>query len=388
MRVLFSFVGGGGHFQPMVPLARAAAAAGHAVACTGAAALLPLVEREGFTAFASGPSRVAAAERRPLLPLDREREERDVREGFARRTAPERADAVLELIGRWRPDVVVCDEMDFGAMVAAERAGIPHVPVLVIASGSFLRPDVVAEPLEGLRAAHGLPADPTMTMLSRDLVLSPFPPSFRDPAFPLPPTAFSFRAAVDGPPPAPIAVPEDVPTVYFTLGTIFNMESGDLFTRVLDGLRELPAHVVVTVGGQIDPAEFGPQPPHVRIESYLPQDTVLPRCSVVVSHGGSGTVLGSLAHGVPSVLIPMGADQPHNADRCAALGVGVSLHAEHATSAEIRDAVATVLTDPAYRRAARRVRDDIAALPDQTAALALLEDLVASRTGRRPTSGP
>ncbi|MCS7479599.1 glycosyltransferase [Umezawaea endophytica] len=384
MRVLVSFVGGNGHFQPMVPLARAAVAAGHVVACTGALSVVPMVQAAGFTAFATGPDfGSSTTERSPLLPVDRDREEQDVREGFARRAAPERAAELLELIARWRPDVVVCDEVDFGAMIAAERSGVPYVPVLVIASGSFLRPDVVVEPLEELRAAHGLPADPAMTMLSPGLVLSPFPPSFRHPGFPLPSTAFSFRAAGDGPPPVPIAVPPAVPTVYFTLGTIFNTESGDLFTRVLDGLEDLPVHLVVTVGGRIDPAEFGPRPPHVRIERYLPQDTVLPRAAVVVSHGGSGTVLGALAHGVPSVLIPMGADQPHNADRVVALGAGVSLDAEHATPAQIRAAVATVLADPAYRLAAERVRADIAALPDQSAALALLEELVAGQEGVR-----
>jgi len=376
MRVLFSFVGGNGHFRPMVSVARAAVAAGHVVACTGAPSMVATIEAAGFAAFPSGPDIGASAERRPLLPLDRDREQHDVREGFARRTAPLRATDVLALCEQWRPDVLVCDEMDFGAMIAAERFGIPHVSVLVIASGSFVPPELVAGPLHELRAAHGLPADPEMAMLSRDLVLVPFPPSFRDPAFPLPATAFPFRPSVEGPPPTPISAPDDVSTVYFTLGTIFNTECGDLFARGLAGLRELPVHLVMTVGERIDPAEFGPQPPHVRIERYLPQDTVLPRCSVVVSHGGSGTVLGSLAQGVPSVLIPMGADQLDNAARCVALGVGVSLDAEHATSEEIRAAVAAVLADPSYRQAARRMRDAVAELPDRAHAVALLEKLV------------
>ena len=100
------------------------------------------------------------------------------------------------------------------------------------------------------------------------------------------------------------------PTVYFTLATIFNMESGDLITRVLAGPRELSINVVVTVGRHIDPAEFGPQPANVHIERYIPQSAVLPLSTVVVSHGGSGSVIGALAHGLPMVLIPMGADQP------------------------------------------------------------------------------
>jgi UDP:flavonoid glycosyltransferase YjiC (YdhE family) len=363
MRILFGFVGGNGHFQPLVPIARAAQDAGHTVAVTGAAAIAPMISAAGFTGFPSGPNAVASHERLPMLPVDREREHRDLREGFARRTAPLRAADVLELCVEWRPDLVVCDEFDFGAMVAAEHLGLPHATVRVTFAGTFLLPSVVAEPLQELRAQYGLPPDPSMAMLRGDLELSPFPDD----------SAFSFHPKEDAPP--PITVPDDVPTVYFTLGTIFNTESGDLFTRVLSGLRELPVHLVVTTGNQVDPAEFGPQPPHVRIERYLPQSAVLPRCSVVVSHGGSGTVVGALAHGVPLVVVPMGADQPDNAARCVELGVGVELDALQVTPSEVRDAVARVLADPSYREAALGIRDTIATLPDQNAVVALLEQL-------------
>ena len=56
-------------------------------------------------------------------------------------------------------------------------------------------------------------------------------------------------------------------TVSFTLGTVFNhRESGDLFSRAMAGLRELPIDLRVTVGREIDPAAFGLRPSHVRIE--------------------------------------------------------------------------------------------------------------------------
>ena len=114
----------------------------------------------------------------------------------------------------------------------------------------------------------------------------------------------------------------------------------DTAGRVLAGLRDLPAQVVVTVGRDIDPAELGPQPAHVRVERYVPQADVLPRASLVVSHGGSGSVLAALAHGVPLVLLPMGADQPYNAARCETLGVARSLDVIDATPGDVRDAAA------------------------------------------------
>jgi MGT family glycosyltransferase len=215
-------------------------------------------------------------------------------------------------------------------------------------------------------------------------VLSPFPPSFRDPSAALPATTHSFRPLTRDPaeedaPPAWLAGLEGAPIVYFTLGTVFNLESGDLFQRVIAGLRELPVHLVVTVGRDLDPAELGPQPANVRIERYVPQASLLPRCALVVSHGGSGSVMGALAHGLPMVLVPLGADQPLNAARCTALGVARELDAAELTPEAVRAAAATMLADPAARRAAARLREEIAALPGPEHAVRLLEGLAARR---------
>jgi UDP:flavonoid glycosyltransferase YjiC (YdhE family) len=366
LRVLFAFAGGSGHLEPLVPVARAMLEAGHAVAFTGRSAVAERVRELGFAMFVTGPpGPEAPPARTPLLEVDLEREAQVLRDGFAGRIARKRAAGVLKVCGEWRPDLLVCGEVDFGAMVAAERSELPFATVLITATGTFVRSEVVAEPLDALRGEHGLPPDPTFARPSRDLVLSPFPRRLR----PLPPRAHAFRQAPARRPPT------DATTVYFTLGTIFNLESGDLFERVLEGLRELPVDVVATVGRNLDPAELGPQPANVRIERYLPQTDVLPRCRAVVSHGGSGSLLGALAHGLPSVLLPMGADQPQNAARCAQLGVARVLDAVRATPENVREAVADVLSDPSYRSAAERIADEIAALPGPEDTVSLLEQL-------------
>ena len=170
--------------------------------------------------------------------------------------------------------------------------------------------------------------------------------------------------------------PQTAPLVYFTLGTVFNMESGDLFQRVLAGLRDLPINLIVTVGRDLDPAEFGSQPANVHIERYIAQAALLPHCHLVVSHGGSGSVMGALAHGLPMVLIPLGADQPLNGARCAALGVARVLDAVGATPQVVREAVVRVLEEPTYRQAAERLQAEIAALPTPNQVIRLLEQLV------------
>jgi hypothetical protein len=56
----------------------------------------------------------------------------------------------------------VFDEPDFGSQVAAARLGLPYACSLCLAAGSFVRPEVVAEPVDALRAANGLPPDPRL----------------------------------------------------------------------------------------------------------------------------------------------------------------------------------------------------------------------------------
>ena len=197
-RILFTFAGGSGHMEPLIPLARAAEAAGHRVAFAGRPWMVPQVDAAGFAAFVAGSDLGLTPERLPLAPTDLEQDMRDVGSGFGRRIARERAADILPLCTEWRPDLLVCEELDFGAMVIAERLGLPYATVLVSATGAFVRPELVAGPLDEVRAEHGLPRDPGLAMLSRYLVLTPFPRSFRDPGFPLPATAHHLRLLTTG----------------------------------------------------------------------------------------------------------------------------------------------------------------------------------------------
>ena len=387
MRVLFSFVGGTGHAEPLVPIAHVLQDAGHTVAFVGHPRYLPALEARGFLSFevdgqlATGRRHLEGAplERRPLLEPDQVNEDSVLRRHYAAEVPRRRVGRYLELYDTWAPDLVVRDEVDFAAAVLTEELDIPHAVVLVLAAGSFIRPEVVAGPLDELRAERCLAPDPDLAALHRGLVLSPFPPSFRDPASPLPATAHSFRSPLRNSGAERDSLPswrarlESRPVVHVTLGTVFATESGDLFRRLLTGLSQLPVEVVVTVGRDIDPAEFGPQPEHVHVEQWVPQSLPLPHTDLVVSHGGSGTVIAALAHGLPQVVLAMGADQMHNADRVLALGVGRALHPVTTTPAEIRDTVAALLTDNGAKTAAQRVQREISALPGLDRALTLLE---------------
>jgi UDP:flavonoid glycosyltransferase YjiC (YdhE family) len=334
-RILFTFAGGAGHFEPLVPVAEAARTAGHEVAFTCAAGMVPAVARRGFAVTPTVPGETAyPPARRPLVPADAEHELQVLRDYYGGRLKRSRAAGIADRCEQWRPDLLVCDEADFGCAEAAARHGLLLAVVHVGA------PDFVPDDLA----------------IGADLVLSPFPAAYR------PGGARRFRAHD--------AAPATGGELYFTLGTIFPLECGDLFTRVLAGLDGLP--VTVSVGPHLDPAELGPQPPGVRVERHVDQAELLPRCRLMISHGGSGSVLAALAHGLPSVLLPIGADQPWNARRCQELGVARVLDPVHATPDEIRAAVADAAE---CRPAAARLQREIARLPAAADVVPLLEAL-------------
>jgi len=111
------------------------------------------------------------------------------------------------------------------------------------------------------------------------------------------------------------------------------------------------------------------------LERYLPLGALLARCSLAVFHGGSGTLGHVIAHGLPMVILPLGADQPENAARCAELGASRTLDQAQLTPEHIREVVLDVLRTPSYRQVAERLRNEFDALPGPEFAVALLERL-------------
>jgi MGT family glycosyltransferase len=178
------------------------------------------------------------------------------------------------------------------------------------------------------------------------------PPSLELPA----PGAISMRPA---PLPVPAPPPAGRPLVYLTLGTFSNSNLG-VFHTVLDGLAGEPVDVIATVGRDNDPDRLRPWPANARIERFVPQAVLLPRCAAAVNHGGSGTMFGALAHGLGQLILPQSADNFVNADAVARAGYGTQLLPEQVTPASVADAVRTLLTDP---RRARRAATEIAAMP-------------------------
>jgi UDP:flavonoid glycosyltransferase YjiC (YdhE family) len=373
----------------LVPLAQALEARGHEVAFACATSFCPTVEAAGLRCFPAGLDWLEAEAERAFpelrtIPPGLETNRWWVSNIFGRSAAPAMAADVVALSRAWRPDLLVRDGYEFGGSVAAEHLGLPHASS---GAGPLLGPLVqglIGPHLAELRQGYGLPPDPGLARLAPYLVLAFMPPwLLHDQAMASPVTHFLrpliFDRGGDDTLPAWVAHLPARPTVYVTMGTVFNRTPG-VFPAVLAGLRDEPANVLVAVGRNQDPADFGPQPDNVHIERYIPQTLLFPHCDAVVTHGGLNTVLAALTNGLPMVITPLQADQFVNAQRCAELGVARVIEPNRRTPEAIRDATRGILQQPRYRENAAQLRERLQTLPGPEYAVALLEKLAVEKT--------
>src|SRR5690349_14085429 len=371
-RALLTSPAGLGHIHPMVPLARAMVARGHEALWAVPADGVDHVERTGIRAVAVAPAGLTSVtdvrQRYPELDTLPPLEVGDVMFGklFGAMAAPHMLAGLAPVAREWRPDLVVADAAEFAGHIMAAELGVPSVtkgfgPLLperrMAAAGAEVAP---------LWRSRGL-EPPPFGGAYETLYLDIYPPGLQPAAAAHVPRRQLLRPVTDdGALETSSALPlpdgrPDAPLVYVTMGTVFN--DPQPLCVVVAALRDLDVRGLVTVGPKADPAVVGAQPAHVRVEQYVSQTRVLPHCDVVVSHGGSGTVLAALALGLPQVCLPQGADQFLNAAAISSAGVGISFAPGERNADAVREAVVRVLDDASFRDAAGRVRSSIAAMP-------------------------
>jgi UDP:flavonoid glycosyltransferase YjiC (YdhE family) len=402
MRVLFTTTRGAGHFNPLVPFARACVHAGHDVLVTGAAQVGPQAERAGlsFRAFPEPPEDVLEAAWAPVFSLPRERQdEHVVREVFAGCHARAALPGTLELIDEWGADLVVRESAEFSGAIAAERLGVAFATVGITLAASTDRMFIgtAAPVVDELRTGLGLEPDPQARVLLGATILTRSPRSLDNP--PAPAAALRFSEPRD--PAAPL--PDwwggsDEPLVYMSFGTEVPTMSffPDLYRAAIEALAGQGLRVLVTIGDKADPGELGELPAGVHVERWVPQAAVMPHAAAMVGHGGSGSTLTALAWGVPMALLPLFADQPENARAVDAAGAGVVLDGGPPALAGLAEAVHKLLDDRGYAAAAGEIADEMGGHPLVAEAAKAFEEIAAgqprpARAGAyssNPSSGP
>jgi UDP:flavonoid glycosyltransferase YjiC (YdhE family) len=449
MRFLFTCQPGFGHVNPMLPLGQALQAAGHEVAIATARSYKPVIEGHGLRHIRAGLEWDESNLEGTLPEIQAvPRGDRTAwlfEHVFMDRSPREMIPDLLAAANLWSPDVFVVSNYDLSGLIAAELLDLPYATCNI----SFRWPRELIKLMCGptlaqLREEFNLPPDPDCLAYGRYLDLCLMPDGWTlgramaQPAYAQVVARkllgsqrnMALRAALlmfvlglgdarqqrmrqrrpnprelyvrpgggapSGRPPAWLADMPDQPTVYVSLGTVFNALYPEVFENILAALRDEPINLILTVGASGDPARFGPQPPNVRIERYIPQSEILPYVDVCLNHGGYNTVIEPLLRGIPQVVLPLAADQPVLALLCLAHGAAPALpghifdliaggpglpviNPAKLTPPIIRDAVRSALTTPKYRAGARALQATLAALPGLEVAVERLVHLAHRR---------
>jgi UDP:flavonoid glycosyltransferase YjiC (YdhE family) len=372
----------------LVPLAKACERAGHQVAFATAPGFTEAVRGLGFEAHAVGPDwetdpDILRVRGEHLSHSGPDHVRFALQNLFIRTASMKTLPDMRRLVEAWQPDAIVWEITECAGLIIGELMGVPRVQVSFgIDPSAELARYMVGTALDELRVAAGLAPDPDL-IASRSGLRLHFAMPLGPGSYALRPEPFD-RMADEALPGWMDELPER-PVVYATLGTVFADTPG-LFETIADGLADEPVNVIATVSRDVDPARLRGRAPNLRVEQYIPNSLLLPRCRAVVAHAGYGTVMGCLAIGVPMVLIPLGADQFMHAERCRALDVAETVLREEAGPERIRRAVQRILADPEFAHRARAMREEIAAMPGADRGASRVEQ--AARTSVRPSSHP
>lgn len=339
----------------------------------GAPALREMVELAGYPFQPGGePPEADVAPIRERLPVAEPREASVLgnRDLFGRLATTAMLPRMEQICADWRPDIVLREPCEYASAIVARRLGIPTAQVAIsLAEAEAGSIDAAAPALENHRKGlvEELRASPYMSRFPASLDPSPFPTTVR----------FREPAEVSGGPLPDWWDGSEAPLVYVTFGTVLGHMSiaAGVYRTALRAVQGLTVRVLVTVGRQFDQASLGPIPANAHVEAWVEQAHVLGEADVVVCHGGSGTVFGALAAGIPVVVVPVFADQFENGRRIAERRAGLIVEAEHGAHGGLRKlikeedaprmakAIDEVLGTASYRRQARQIVLEMAASP-------------------------
>lgn len=155
----------------------------------------------------------------------------------------------------------------------------------------------------------------------------------------------------------PLLLPNVRPIVYISLGTLHHNHQA-FFRTCFDAFADHPGTFVLSAGSQ---AERLTPPVNFIVRSHVPQLEVLQRADLFITHAGMNSLQEALYFGVPMVLIPHQMEQALNARIAQTQGVGVVLadrppYGKGVTATQLRSAADRVLSQPQYRKSARRVQ--------------------------------
>jgi UDP:flavonoid glycosyltransferase YjiC (YdhE family) len=303
-------------------------------------------------------------------------------------TSPDVADEIKEVVASEQPDAIMVDAMFPAALNVAPSFGVPTS----VFCHTFLWRQMdawqgIMSKLADLRKAAGFAPLPDMQSLwkaqTRMIVTSVA--ALDDTPLPGWDHVTHVGPVLDNETPAqPIDLPwaaDDATPLVLVSYTTTELQDPTKVQTALDGLADLNAHVVVTTSKAIDPADLT-IPSNAHVVQYADHNAILADADLCVTHGGHGTMMRALKHGVPMVVIPgFPHDQAPNAALVEKLGAGLALPGD-ADAPTLAPAARKVLGDSSFKSSAEEHAKVIRNLDGASTAASLMDAIVAGKAAK------
>jgi len=265
-------------------------------------------------------------------------------------------DAVIDA---FQPDVIVNDCLAFAGGIAAYRRGIPYVTTIPVPPDAAGK--IESKVTEGhlsrildLQRSVGIETDECI-VFSRQLSLAFTSKEFA--GIDKFPGNIRFTGPVTG---RPDNTPFDwkrlsqaaSPKIYATIGTLLMEIHTDYFGLLIEAFKDQPLTVIAATSPEVT----DDRPENFILREFVPQTQLMKRVDAVICHGGFNTVNEALANGLPVLVIPICYDHFHTANLVEKAGCGISIKYKRIKPEKLRSATKELLTNPAYRKAAKKVR--------------------------------
>lgn len=370
-----------GHVNPTLPIMQELIQRGEQVICYNSPEFRPQIERTGAIFRAYPPIEMTTSAIAQLLTQGNLVQ----MTSLIFRTTEQLLPFILQELAREQPDLVIFDAIAlWGRMAATElqlRAAasiglfinderqmglrdllfilglaLPALPGLFSARQRLTRQYGTSFPKT--KALFPMRAGLNLVYTAREL----------QPDTPMIDQTFRFVGPSINPPPdnqqLPFALPEALPVVYISLGTIHTTHTA-FFRTCFAAFGDYPAQFILSAGAQTDLQELGPIPANFMVRHSVPQLAVLQHCDAFITHAGMNSVHEGLYYGVPLVLIPHQFEQLLNARCVVARGAGLLIdnQVKHQpiSTPVLRQALDQLLSEPHYRVAAQNIQQSLRA---------------------------
>lgn len=399
MRVLFIPLAAPSHYYPMAPLAWAFRTANHEVRVAGQPPVIDSIVRSGMIAVPVGGSgnllsslersekefhrrtgkRLADFREFSEMPPKALQAYIDIRRAAHIESAEAMAKDIIAFTEFWHPDLIISDQAAPAGSIVAQVIGVPlvqHSWGLNLPAAKLPRDQAPAESwLADLRKiADQLGAD--FRSDYRLCTVHPCPRSLQ--AIEGPGQLLARYVPYNGSGVVPDWLQRSPSRprvcVCWSLSGVALSGGDGILPKVINALATLDVDIVATVNAA-DEKSLQVIPPGVQLIQELPLQIVAPTCALVVSHGGTGTVLTVASYGIPQLIIPQEQSQHFNAERIAHVGAGMPLQAQQANTDGIARSVSRILSGDEWYAAARRLQEENAAQPGPAETMRAIERL-------------